>query len=292
MSTENSKVRVGRVAGKVWGRVTRAQLERLGITSSTIAMWRRQGYLHPRLPRVYAVGHAATSIEAELAEALLYAGPGAMLSHATAAWWLGLLEDRPRTIHVSTPRQCRSIGRIRVHRRRRCERTWHNRLPLTTLPQTVVDFSARAPFRLVRRALAEAEYRGILNVDEIEAAIGKGRPGSKRLRLALERHRPELAHTKSHLERLFFEICEDQGWPLPEPNVYVGDWEVDALWREERIAVELDGHGNHHTPAQRRRDRRKDMALRKAGLTPVRYSEEQLEERTDVIADVRRLRSA
>jgi very-short-patch-repair endonuclease len=42
------------------------------------------------------------------------------------------------------------------------------------------------------------------------------------------------------------------------------------------MAVELDGYGNHHTPAQLRRDRRKEMALRQAGLTPIRYSEDQL----------------
>src|SRR2546421_3039461 len=143
MSTENSKVRVGRVAGKVWGRVTRAQLERLGITSSTIAMWRRQGYLHPRLPRVYAVGHAATSIEAELAEALLYAGPGAMLSHATAAWWWGLIDKPPSTIHISTPRRCRSLRGITVHQRRDCTRTWHKNLPVTIVAQTLLDFASR-----------------------------------------------------------------------------------------------------------------------------------------------------
>ena len=48
---------------------------------------------------------------------------------------------------------------------------------------------------------------------------------------------------------------------MPEINRVVAGWEVDALWRDTKIAVELDGHGNHHTPAQRRRDRRKEMAL-------------------------------
>ena len=59
--------------------------------------------------------------------------------------------------------------------------------------------------------------------------------------------------------------------------------------RRQRIAVELDGYGNHHTRAQLKRDRRKELALRNAGLTPVRYAEEQLERRDEVIADLRRL---
>jgi very-short-patch-repair endonuclease len=291
MSTENSKVRIGRVAGRQWGRISRAQLRSLGIAESTIAMWLHQGYLHRRLPGVFAVGHPATSSEAQLAEALFYAGPGAMLSHATAAWWFGLLDERPRTIHVSTPRQSRSLNGVRVHGRRTLDRHWRNRFPVTTLPQTVVDFSARAPLWSIRLLLAKAEYHDTLDIPAIEAACGPGRPGSVKLREALQRHQPALAEAKSRLERIFFEICEQQRWPLPVLNRYVAGWQVDAIWEDKRIAVELDGHGNHHTPAQLRRDRQKEMDLRKAGWTPVRYSEEQLKQRHEVVADLSRLRN-
>jgi predicted transcriptional regulator of viral defense system len=292
MPNSGNKVALATIARRQWGRVTWAQIQGLGVPRGTVSLWLKDGYLHPRLPRVYAVGHAATSVEADLAEALLYAGPGAMLSHATAAWWLGLLDDEPRLIHVSTPRQCRSLRGIRVHQRRTLERIWRKGLPVTTLPQTVVDFSARAPLRLVRRALAKADYQGTLNIEEIEAALGRGRRGSKKLRFALERHQPELARTKSRLERMFLEICEQQGWPTPEVNEYIAGWQVDALWLDKRIAVELDGYGNHHSPAQLKRDRRKELELRRAGFTPVRYSEEQLKQRHEVIADVRRLRES
>ena len=290
MRTSISKVRVAEVAGRQCGRIRRSQLTQLAIDPRTVADWIDQGYLHRRLPGVYAVGHAATSIDARLAEALLYAGPGAMLSHQTAAWWRGLLDNKPHTIHVSTPRQPRSLPRVRVHPRRACVREWHRGLPATALPQTVLDLAATSSLTLVRRALASADYKGILDLDAINAELGRGRPGSKRLREALERHRPELALTKSRLERMFFAICETQGWDLPEVNRYVAGWEVDALWPDKRIAIELDGYGNHHSPAQLKRDRRKEMALRKAGLTPVRYSEEQLQARTEVIADLTALR--
>jgi very-short-patch-repair endonuclease len=65
---------------------------------------------------------------------------------------------------------------------------------------------------------------------------------------------------------------------------------VDALFRGAGVAVELDGHRNHRSPAQVKRDRRKDLALRSAGLIALRYSDEQLTEgSTDVLADLRRL---
>ncbi len=291
MRNRNSKARLARTAGRQWGRVTWAQLRGLGIDRAVIGRWLAEGYLHRRLPRVYAVGHSAGETVADLAEALLYAGPGAMLSHATAAWWRGLLDEQPRQIHVSTPRQCRSLDGVVVHQRRTCRRILHNRLPTTAIPQILLDLAATEPLRTVRRALAKADYAGILDVRAIEAELRPGRPGAARLRRALTEHQPRLALTKSGLETLLIEICEKERIALPEVNVRVAGWEVDALWRQERIAVELDGYGNHRSPAQVKRDRRKELALRAAGYVPVRYSEEQLtRHRNQVVADLRRMR--
>ena len=293
MPNRSAKVRLTAVADRQWGRVTWAQILGLGVDRWTINHWKRQGYIHEDLPRVYAVGHRAPSYEADLAAALLYAGPGAALSHATAAHWLGLFEKPPRVIHVSTPRRCRSQRGIVVHARRNGERTWHRRLPTTTLPQLLLDLAATESLRQLRKALANADYRKLLDVRAVEAVLGRGRPGSARLREAIAEHQPRLARTKSDLEVAFLELCERAGIPLPDVNKRVAGWEVDALFRDERIAVELDGIGNHRTPAQIQRDRRKELALRAAGFLPVRYSDEQLYNHSrDVIADVIRLRAA
>lgn len=292
MGNANAKVRLGAMAGRQWGRVSSAQIARLGVDRKVVADWKRQGYLHRILPRVYAVGHRAASYEADLAAALLYAGPGAALSHATGAHWLGLLDKPPRKIHVSTPRRCRSVPGVVVHGRREQDRIWHRGLPTTTLAQTFLDVAATESLRRVRRVLANADYQDLLDARAVEAAAGRGRPGSTRLREALAEHLPRLARTKSQLEVAFLELCEAAGIPLPETNERVAGWEVDALFRSSQIAVELDGYGNHRSPAQVKRDRRKEMALRAAGLQPVRYSDEQLEQRTEVIADLRRMGAA
>jgi predicted transcriptional regulator of viral defense system/very-short-patch-repair endonuclease len=293
MRRQSSKVRLAELASRQRGRVTWAQIKALGVDDGAVTAWLEQGHLHRSLPGVYAVGHRSGDTAADLAAALLYAGPGAMLSHATAAWWLGLLDEQPRTIHVSTPRQCRSQPGITVHRRRTCKRIWHKRLPVTTIPQTFLDLATQAPLRTVRRALAKADYARMLDVAAVKAQLGPGRPGSARLRTALRDHEPRLARTKSHNEILFLELCEAAALPLPQTNVYVDGWEVDALWREQRIAVEIDGYGNHRSPAQVRRDRRKELALRTNGYSPLRYSDEQLaERRSEVIADLRRAHGA
>jgi predicted transcriptional regulator of viral defense system len=289
MHNRSRKVRVAGRAEEQFGRITWAQLREIGVDRATIAAWCKSGYLHPELPHVYAVGSRARTTESELAAALLYAGPGAALSHATAAWWLGLIDQRPRITQVTTPRERRSLPRLKIYGRRPRTRILHNRLPTTTLPQTLVDLAAIAPLNSLRMALANAEYQEVLDVQAVERTLKRGCPGAARLRQALARHQPRLAETKSRLERRLLAICEREGLPLPEVNVKVNGWQVDALWREAKLAAELDGYGNHHTPAQLRRDRRKEMALRQAGLTPVRYSEDQLKERTQVVAELRRV---
>lgn len=284
MRTENAKVRVGGLASRQSGRVARWQLERLKVDTAVIARWIRDGYLHRVLRGVFAVGHAAPNIQADLAAALLYAGPDAALSHGTAAWWWGLIENAPSTINVSTPRRCRSLRGIKVHQRRPLPRVWHKGLPVTTVAQTALDFATKASLNRVRTVLANAEYHGLLNVAVVQAHLGQGRPGSVKLRKALERHQPRLAHARSPKEVEFFALCERFGLPLPEVNARVAGWDADFYWPEHGLVVEVDPPGNHHTPAQIDRDRRKDLALRAAHLVVHRYSREQLERTPEAIA--------
>jgi very-short-patch-repair endonuclease len=290
MRRQNAKVRLGQVAGRQWGRVTWAQIAALGVDRRVAADWKQQGYIHQVLPRVYAVGHRAPSYESDLAAALLYAGPGAALSHATAGHWLGLLDAAPRRIQISTPRRCRSQSGIHVHRERNLDRIWHRGFPLTPVPQLLLDLAATEPLRRLRKALANADYRNRLDIQAVNAILGRGRPGSRQLRYALTVHQPALARTKSGLEIMFFELCESARIQVPELNQWVAGWEVDALFRPQRIAIELDGYGNHRSPAQIKRDRRKELDLRNAGFLPVRYSDDQLTNQPQaVVADVQRL---
>lgn len=281
----NRSAKVARVAGRQRGRVTWAQLVLLGFDRKTISDWVAGGYLHQVLPRVYAVGHAAPSVEADLWEAVLYAGPGAMLSHATALWWHGLLDHRPWPLQVSTPRRCRSLRGIRVYGRRAHERIIEKGLPTTTLEQALLDFAAKAPIERVRYALANADFHQVLDIPALQVIAGNGRPGSTKLRNALQRHEPKLARTRSPLERLFLPLCEQFGVPLPdEVNVPVAGILVDAVWWEQRLVVELDGRDNHSSWAQIQRDRGNELTLRAAGFDVLRYGTLQLEEQPALVA--------
>ncbi len=275
------------VAGRQWGVISGEQLHDCGVSVRTVRRWSAAGKLHVIHRGVYAFGHAWVPIEGRLVAALLHAGRDAVLSHATAAWWWGLIPEPPELIEVSSASRVRSTAGVAVHHPRHLERARHRRLPITPIPRTIIDFAATASLTRVRLALAQADYRRLLDVGAIEAALGPGRPGSARLRYALERHQPRLARARSPLEVRFLLLCESAGIPLPEVNVRMAGWKVDALWRRERLAVELDAYGNHHTRAQIDRDRRKELRLRALGFTVVRYSEQQLDDEPEaVIADV------
>jgi hypothetical protein len=75
----------------------------------------------------------------------------------------------------------------------------------------LLDFAANASLNGVRNALAKAEYLGLLEVRAVEAVLGQGRPGTAKLRQALQRHQPRLADTRSRTERRFLQLCEDAG---------------------------------------------------------------------------------
>ena len=286
----NARVRVAAWAARQWGRIRFDQLRRTGLSSRTIGRWRDDSYLFWELPRVYAVGHPGRTPESDLAAAVLYAGPGAMLDGASAIWWLGLLKYRPERIYVSTPRRVRDHGLIIVHRERRIERRWHRGIPIASPSQAILEYAASGPRNdLLRFVLANAEYEGLLDIRALQALTGRGIAGSAAVNDALQIHLPQLAHTRSRAERLLLIILQAAGLPIPKTNVYVTGWLVDAYWPQHRLIVEIDGTRGHRTPAQIRRDHRRDFELRQAGYIVLRYTEDQLESDPEaIVSELRR----
>jgi hypothetical protein len=240
--------------------------------------------LYRLYPSVYAVGRSTVSIEGHLAAALLYAGPGAALSHGAAGWWWQLREKAPAVIDVATPHRRRPQRGLRLHYRPSLHRIFHRRLPVTPVHQTLLDLAPSLTHRQLRRALAEADYRRLLDVDAVRAQLGPGRPGSAALRRALDHHLPLLAKTATELEELFLDLCQWHGIPLPEVNVPVCGFKVDALWREQRLVVELDGAPAHSSSGQMYRDRERDLTLRTAGYRVVRYTWHQVVDQGERLA--------
>jgi very-short-patch-repair endonuclease len=59
---------------------------------------------------------------------------------------------------------------------------------------------------------------------------------------------------------------------------------VDAVWPEQRVAVELDGWAWHHDRAAFEEDRARSVRLAEAGWTPLRFTHAQVVQRPDGVA--------
>ena len=55
----------------------------------------------------------------------------------------------------------------------------------------------------------------------------------------------EPANTNPGIERLFLEVIDAAGLVRPATNVFVEGCNVDALWREQKLIVELDSRAPH-----------------------------------------------
>ena len=279
-----AKVRLAELAARQWGVVSLAQLEGVGIGRTVVSRWVAERRLHRVHPSVYAVGHPALALEGRLAAALFYAGTGSALASVTAASWLGILPGTPKRLHVVTHGKRHSLPGVKVYCRRRVERIWHKRLPVTPPAQALLDIATEVRFQQLRRALAEAEFLRLVTLAEVEQVLGRGKPGSAALRVALDCHRPQLARTKKGTEEAFLLLCERYGFVLPDVNVWVAGWRVDAVWFEQKVVVELDSLLAHGTPARIENDHRRDLDLRAAGFTVLRYTWQQVTGQAALVA--------
>jgi predicted transcriptional regulator of viral defense system len=281
-------VRLATLARRQHGVVSWRQLRRLGFSENSISNAAKAGRLMPVHPRVYAVGHSHLDLRGRLIAALLYAGPHAALSHTTAGWLWKLLDAMPTVIHVSAPGDVRSLAAVVVHHPRRFQAVTRDGIRVTAVGRTLVDVAGMLPFGDVRKAIANASYRNLLPPREAVSALKRGRRGSAAVRLALTQMLPELARTLSPLEDLFVIACDAAGLPDPEMNRDVLGFKVDAIWRDRKLAVELDGGQAHGHPAAVHTDRARDLRLRQAGWIILRYSRQQIEfEWPTVLAELR-----
>jgi very-short-patch-repair endonuclease len=163
---------------------------------------------------------------------------------------------------------------------------------VTTVARTLLDLAEAAPEKL-DRALEEAERRGLFDMRDVEALIvrRRGRHGVRVLEQALGAYR-DRPFTRSELERQFGDLCREAGLAPPAFNAWVAGHEVDALWRDQRLVVELDGHAFHRTRAAFERDRLRDADLQLAGYRVVRITHRRLTRYPGaVVTSVRRLLS-
>lgn len=283
---------IARIADRQHGVITAKQLAMVGLGRSAVSERTSAGRLHRIHRGVYAVGRRGLSLHGRFMAAVLACGDGAVVSHVSAAVLWQLLKPIDGPVHVTTPstsgrsrrrgihlHRCPSLNApaepspspsslpIRGGRGGRLSTTHRHNIPVTTINRTLEDLSASSllPPHLIRRATRQAELKGY-HLEHVETD-----------------------RTRSDLETLFLAIVRRHAIPHPEVNVKLGRWTVDFLWRSQRVVVETDFWSYHRGSVAWEDDHARDLDLRSAGYTVLRYDDKQLEnEPARIATDVRR----
>lgn len=269
------------LAGRQYGVVSIRQLRRLGFSQDTIKREAAVGRLHPLHHGVYAVGHTDLSAYSECLAAGLGGGPGALLSHYSAAWLWGLSKASPVPVHVTGPVARRHRSSIRQHRSRTLtddDRALERGIPVTSVARTALDLAPLLRFDRMKRLLKRSEELKAFDLPAFESVLArnKGHRGRRPLRRALATYEPP-RFTRSGLEEYFLHLVEQAGLPQPVPAYNVAGHELDVYWPEHRFAVELDVFETHGTRESFEEDRLRDEDLGLAGIEVRRVTGHRLE---------------
>lgn len=262
----------------------------LGFTSRMIEGRLAHGQLHVLERGVYAVGHLALSRRGHWMAAVLAAGPDAVLSHRSAGvLWSVVRYDGP--IEITVPGKGRGRRGTRTHSSRLAsdERTVVDGIPVTTAARTLLDLAAVLPATRLARAVNEAEVLRLSDVVSLPELLLRHprRRGSAALK-ALTTATP--AVLRSELEHAFLAFAERFDLPRPVVNGTRSGYELDALWPDARVVVELDGRAFHATRQAFERDRAQDRRLVVEGWRVIRITWRQLHaDRAGLADDLHRL---
>jgi hypothetical protein len=272
---------IGALADAQHGVVARRQLVALGLSDAAITRRVSGGRLRPLHRGVFAFGHQALRIEGRWTAAVLACGDRAVLSHASAAaaWDLSPVSSGP--VHVTVPNdhgRARRPG-VRVHRSRTLtptQITRHRGILITTRERTIIDLAKRLTGRPLEQLLNRAEHH--LDFDDLRNTR------SPALQAVLSRYC--VTTTRSELEEAFLRLCDDHAIPRPEANVRIEGIEVDFVWRDARLIVEVDGYAYHRSPSAFERDRERDAILTTKGWRVLRFTFAQVTSRPGWVAAV------
>ncbi len=223
-----------------------------------------------RLQRgVYAAFSGEPTRETVLWAALLRAGPGAVLSHQTAAERHGLIDEPSSVISITVPASRHpaqvKIQGVIVRRSDAILRTRHPAMspPCTRVEDTVLDLIQIAAnfddaYAWICRAIGRDARKKMRWRQEIALALGDAADGALSVLEYRYVHRVERPH----------------GLPVARRQARIrqrsGSKYLDNLYEEYGVCVELDGTAAHPADEQWR-DTRRDTANTVGGIITLRF---------------------
>jgi hypothetical protein len=273
------------LARRQYGVISRAQAIRAGLTADMIHHKLRSDRWQRIYPGIYATFTGTPGRSAQLWAAVLSAGPGAVLSHETAAELLKLTDKRAELIHVTVPRQrhVTAVSGISLHRSGRAVEAVQrdSNPPRTRVEETVLDLTqTAATFDDVCGWITRAFARDLTDESRLRAAM-RQRP---KLRWRADLHELMAAAASGDHSVLEYRYDRDveRAHGLPEPvrqAPFVGPdgrrGRRDRLYVAYGVVVELDGRLAHPDEEQWR-DKARDNEAAVDRKQTLRYGWEQV----------------
>ncbi len=259
--------------------LSRPQLIVLGFSDAAIKHRVAAGRLHPQHDGVYSVGSPDLTQKGKWMAAVLACGPGAVLSHESAAALWGVAKNPAKAISLSVPMERNPRHpRLEIHRRRNLrppDLDTRDGIPVTSIATTLADLAARHGTDYMEEAVNAADREDLIDPEALRAeldAMPARRPGVARLKRIVDKH--TFTMSDSELERRFRPIATRVGLEVGPDNAqqWVNGLRVDFWFPEIGLVVETDGLRYHRTAAQQAKDLVRDQTHRVAGLTPLRFS--------------------
>ncbi len=225
--------------------------------------------------------------------AVLACGPGAVLSHRSAAELWGLRSHSSRAIEVTARSKSRSWGTVQRHFAAlpKDEMAIRNAIPVTIVSRTLFDLAAVIPLSQVEHALRQSERLHLYDVLSLHDLLARypRRRGARAIRECLRRLRDlPTGITREELEVRFLAFLDRSGFPRPQLNAWINleirRYQADCLWPAQKVIVELDGYATHGTRAAFEGDRERDRRLAVAGYRVMRVTWAQLHETPEEIS--------
>lgn len=163
-------------------------------------------------------------------------------------------------------------------------------IPVTTVPRTILDLAAVSSPQAVESALREAEFLRLYDQLSLPHLLDRysGRRGTRAVRAALAHRAESPGRIRSPLEERFLPFLDRHGLPRPQLNAWLEAGgrrhQVDCLWPDARVIVELDGYAGHGTRIAFREDRARDRRLGVAGYSVTRIAWAQLDDEPEALA--------
>jgi very-short-patch-repair endonuclease len=253
----------------------------LGGTPDFICGQLKSGGLRKVMPGVYLIGGALLTTKARMMAATLWAGPGGVVSHASAAWLYGLIRAKPKIIEVTLRERRRPPTGIKVHvdpSLTAKPKVRFDGIPVPRIERVLFDLcgtlSPGRAERMVVQAIRDDRVEVVLLARALDLYGGNGKKGTRVLRRILST-RIAMGVTDSDAEDLFAAMADRRGLSLAHHHVVVDQQfraELDFASIREQIDVEIDGGIAHFNPVKNDRDKARYVELGRRGWLVLRFT--------------------